>query len=268
MTFCEKSLKHKKMIPKPKKTKKIRGGKKLKNQEISEISPCDIQSDDIIFEQGSDAVIIYDHGQFSPVTSDWQRQKCKEFMCTYVGGVIYENEALDKTLEIRKLAPSKEKRIYPDGNYLFSSLSYVIIGSDHYHKEIRELLIRKMKNEFRTVCTNYCSPHYDLLPEHHCNTIEEYITINMMDRVGSWGTDLEIFLAAQLLNTDIFVYKDANRCWNKFSGFCIQYRHDVHDLTEKRLYLRLYFRHFQPVTKVNTLENVFTEGYVKLDPTQ
>ena len=74
--------------------------------------------------------------QFSPVTSDWQRQKCKEFMCTYVGGVIYENEAFDKTLEIRKLAPSKEKRISPDGNCPFSSLSYVIRGSNHYKKKL------------------------------------------------------------------------------------------------------------------------------------
>ena len=57
----------------------------------------------------------------------------KELMCTYVGGVIYDNEALDKSLEIRKLAPSKEKRISPDGNCLLSSLSYVIAGSDHYH---------------------------------------------------------------------------------------------------------------------------------------
>ena len=65
------------------------------------------------------------------------------------------------------LAPSKEKQISPDGNCLFSSLSYVITGSDYYHKEISELLVRKMKNEFRTVCTNYCSAHYDFLPEQH-----------------------------------------------------------------------------------------------------
>ena len=68
---------------------------------------------------------------------------------------------------------------------------------------------------------------------------EEYITTSMMDRVGSWGTDLEIFLAAQLLSTDIFVFKDANRCWDKFSGFGFNNRHYVHDLTEKRLYLPL-----------------------------
>ena len=37
----------------------------------------DIQSDGSIFDQGSDTVIFYDHGQFSPVTSDWQRQNVK-----------------------------------------------------------------------------------------------------------------------------------------------------------------------------------------------
>ena len=59
--------------------------------------------------------------------------------------------------------------------------------------------------------------HIILLPEHNCATIEDYIGVGMMDRVGSWGTDLELFLAAQLLKTDIFVFKDMDRCWNKFS---------------------------------------------------
>ena len=35
---------------------------------------------------------------------------------TFVSGVIYENRAIDKSMEIRKLVPSKEKRIAPDGN--------------------------------------------------------------------------------------------------------------------------------------------------------
>ena len=45
------------MIPKPKKAKKIIGSKKLKHQELSEVSPGGIQSDDSIFDQGSDTVI-------------------------------------------------------------------------------------------------------------------------------------------------------------------------------------------------------------------
>ena len=120
-----------------------------------------------------------------------------------------------------------------------------------------------MKNKYRTECTNYCTSHCDLLPEQQCNTIEEYISVSMMDRVGSWGTDLELFLAAQLLQRDIFVFKDVLRCWNKFSGYGFNGKQNVHYLTEKRLHLRLYFSHFQPATKVNTVKNVMTESYVE-----
>ena len=83
----------------------------------------ELSSDDSILSI-SEEVHLHYQGQFTPVGSRWQRQKCKEFLFTFVCGVIYENEASDKTLEIRKLAPSKEKRISPDGNCLFRSLSY------------------------------------------------------------------------------------------------------------------------------------------------
>ena len=136
--FSEINTKQKKLT-KPEQKKKIRRGRKFTNTKISEIILNDMQSDDSISDLVVHDVILYDHGQFSPVTSDWQRQKCKEFMFTYILGVIYENEAFDKSLEIRKLAPSMEKRVSPDGNCLFSSLSYVVTGSDHYHKEFREL---------------------------------------------------------------------------------------------------------------------------------
>ena len=80
---------------------------------------------------------------------------------------------------------------------------------------------------------------------------------------------LELFLAAQLFYTNIFVFKDVLRCWSKISGYGFNDKQNVHYLTEKRLYLRLYFSHFQPVTKVNTVKNVMTESYVEeFDPIQ
>ena len=48
------------------------------------------------------------------------------------------------------------------------------------------------------------------LPEHQCNSIEDYIEGSLMARVGSWGTDLELFLAAQILKTDILYTKMVN----------------------------------------------------------
>ena len=70
-----------------------------------------------------------------------------------------------------------------------------------------------------------------------------------MQIFGSWGTDMEIFLAAQVLTTDIFVYRDTLQCWNKFSGYGFNSKKDVHGLTSKRIYLRLYHDHYQPVLK-------------------
>ena len=39
----------------------------------------------------------------------------------------------------------------------------------------------------------------------------------------------------------------------KFSGYGFNDRHSVHELTESRIYLRLYMIHFQPVVKVKEL---------------
>ena len=73
-----------------------------------------------------------------------------------------------------------------------------------------------------------------------------------MESVGSWGTTLEIFLAAQILKTDIFIHTDCSHRWNKFSGYGFNNKQDVHELTDKRIYLRLRWNHFQPVIKVDS----------------
>ena len=61
-----------------------------------------------------------------------------------------------------------------------------------------------------------------------------------MDRLGSWGTDLEMFFStahttAHILGTDIFVYKNKSKCWMKFSGYGLNDKHSSHNLTETRI---------------------------------
>ena len=198
-------------------------------------------------------VTYYDHGDFSPVNEIWQREKCKFLQLTYVCGVLYENESKDKNSQIRELRPSKEKRISPDGNCLFRSISYVITGSDHYHQEIREVLIQNMKGKYREECTRYCYTQNDILLGGVCCSIEQYIQKSKIDRNRSWGTDQELFLTAILLKTDIFVYRDSLSSWVKFSAHGFINKHDAHPLTEKRLYFRLYMDHYQPVVKVDSI---------------
>ena len=205
-------------------------------------------------------VVYYDHGIFSPVSKIWQREKCKFLQLTYVCGVLYDNESADKTLQIRELRPSKEKRISPDGNCLFRSISYVITGSDHNHQEIRDILVQNMRGNYREECNKYCYEENDkLLLSGGCNTIEQHIQRSKMDHTGSWGTDLELFLVAKLLKTDIFVYRDSESSWMKFSGHGFVNRHDSHPLTELRIYLRLFMDHYQPVLKVSSNWNPGSE---------
>ena len=214
----------------------------------------DLSNDDSITDEILSMVDVkpYYHGEFKAVTPSWQSEKCRVTRLTFVTGILYENEAADKSIEIRQLIPTREKRISADGNCLFRSLSYLITRTDYNHREIRELIIDKIKGEYRTFATNYVQARKDVLPEGRCNSIEDYLRISKMDQVGSWGTDLEIFLAAITLSTDIFVYNDEHQSWLKFSGHGFNDAKSTHDLTERRVYLRLNMNHFQPIIKVNT----------------
>ena len=116
-----------------------------------------------------------------------------------------------------------------------------------------------MKGKYNEGCSNYCSARNNLVSEARCNSIEEYLKITKMDKSGSWGTDKEIFLAALILKTDVFVYKDDDQCWMKFSGYGFTGKNSRPELTEDRVYLRLYLDHFQPVTKVKDRNNMQTK---------
>ena len=49
----------------------------------------------------------------------------------------------------------------------------------------------------------------------------------------------------------------------RFSAHGFNNKRDVHDLTEERVYIRLYFNHYQPILKVNTKEKVVNEHDIK-----
>ena len=106
---------------------------------------------------------------------------------------------------------------------------------------------------------NYCSVRRDLLSGGICNSVEDYLRITVMDRAASRGTDLEIFLSALILKTDIFVFKDDDQCWMKFSGYGFSGKNSRNELTENRVYLRLHMGYFQPIMKVKDESSMLTE---------
>ena len=90
-----------------------------------------------------------------------------------------------------------------------------------------------MKGLYSDICTSYCCSHRELLQEFQCHSVDEYITKRKIDTLGKWGTDMEIFLAAQILTTDIFVYRDSLQSWWKFSGYGFNDKENVHGLTSE-----------------------------------
>ena len=106
-------------------------------------------------------ITVHPHGDFTPIYTKWQKSKCRIVKLTFtISGIIFENQSKVKNIDLHQLVPSKERGISPDGNCLFSSLSYVITGTDRFHREIRELLLENMRGAYREKRTNYCTFHY------------------------------------------------------------------------------------------------------------
>ena len=102
---------------------------------------------------------------------------------------------------------SKVIHILDDGNCLFRALPYAVSGRQVYHTQMRAQVINHM----------YHIEHF-LLP-HMNRSLNSYLANSHMTRNGVSGTDIEIFSAASLLSTDIFVYTQFGEThkWLKFS---------------------------------------------------
>ena len=52
---------------------------------------------------------VYPLGEYCPIDSKWQKEKCKILNLTFLSGVHFENQSSMKNLDIRCLAPVKRK---------------------------------------------------------------------------------------------------------------------------------------------------------------
>jgi hypothetical protein len=138
---------------------------------------------------------------FIPPTKDLQQSLCNTLSLT----LECEHEPCsNKNLG----TPTEIHEIKGDGNCLFRALSYAITGSQGYHKEVREKVIKHMKIIEKL-----------LLP--HIKNLSSYLDSSRMANTDSWGTDVEIIAASSLLSKDIYVYTKVGQGdiykWQKFS---------------------------------------------------
>ena len=134
-----------------------------------------------------------------------QTVSLQKFLCSKVNlPLLFEH----KSRENKILEPPLEKHsIQGDGNCLFRALSYIVTGRQTDHHILRSKVIEHIK-----------TIEVYLLPHMKCS-LENYLQKSQMRSSGTWGTDIEIFVAASLLSTDIFVYTNVDNAyrWQLFS---------------------------------------------------
>ena len=123
--------------------------------------------------------------EFYPVTSEWQKQMALEFNFK----IVKRLRPCQSKQFGSKQVPTNCKSILPDGNCLFATFSFSLTGTPEQHGLIR------------TMITDYMIKRHNEL-----NISSNYVSTTEMNKIGTWGTDIEIQVAANMFRTRVYVY--------------------------------------------------------------
>ena len=126
---------------------------------------------------------------FRPLELEHQKTICTKLKLTLRNKNMIHTE-VGYRLDLEQYAP-KIRRVRGDGNCLFRALSVAVTGYETAHAKIRQLI---------------CS-HIELFGTlDNSGDGSRYLEESGMSEETTWGTDIEIYAAAQVLTTDIYVY--------------------------------------------------------------
>ncbi|XP_046907724.1 uncharacterized protein LOC124489115 [Hypomesus transpacificus] len=99
--------------------------------------------------------------------------------------------------------PCQIKNIKPDGNCFYRSLSFSICQNEEKHLKIRRSVVQHLeKNSFK----------FELYLRDEYTSVKDYVTKSRMYYCGSWATEIDIYAAADFLDTTIMTFNDGR--WN------------------------------------------------------
>ena len=188
-------------------------------------------------ETNTHTELIATDATFNPVGHYWQ-----EGICSLLDIPLKQSvQCTGIQLPINQLQPSRTTQISDDGNCFFRAVSYCITGSQTYHICIRHaitnhmLIIKEDLSRF--------------IPQHQ--TIEQYLQTSCMKSLGTWGTETEIYTAANLFQTSIYIYSTYDNVHWDWRCFTPQFESGATPINEQAIYLQNTNRnHYDVVTKV------------------
>ena len=129
--------------------------------------------------------------KFQPTSSCWGRRHSKRLSLPFT-----DSERGQKRSRLNK--PSKIQNIKGDGNCFFRALSAEVCGSEDSHSALRQYITSLMTD------TTYEKVFSDYIGE----DVKTYLERSRMATEGIWASEVEISVAATLLQTEICVFHD------------------------------------------------------------
>ena len=143
--------------------------------------------------------------RFHPLTYSGQKQMCNLFDVKLMNSIICSRNEHPPYSNLRDYFPSKTLHIPGDGNCLFSSLAYYMTGNIDTYNRIRALIVDNMVGKLKEPCNKFIINKFPRTAINYRN-VNDYVVKSKMRTNGTWGTDVELFAVALLLQTDIWIY--------------------------------------------------------------
>uniref|UniRef100_A0A0R3RPG2 Ubiquitin carboxyl-terminal hydrolase n=1 Tax=Elaeophora elaphi TaxID=1147741 RepID=A0A0R3RPG2_9BILA len=164
-------------------------------QDPEEAFARSISSDDdreILEESGTQ--IQYKVIPYKPMSSEKRRVVCSQI------GLLFNYDCIEKTA-VRIMSPgdrpTRVAGIVGDGNCLFRALAFYFAGSDTEHWRVRECIV-----QFEAEHCNEFAALKGWSPEVWNDHMNHLLTDS------TWGSDIELFAIASMLNVDVWTYYD------------------------------------------------------------
>ena len=203
---------------------------KARNSEVVKINPLKLIR---CPTPPTNAPQVLDRYRFNPVSEEWKRRVCQELGLRFVCANACDVGGPDVKLR----HPTFGHRILGDGNCLFRAFSYLITGAEDQHFELRCRIVERLTSVGHRLLVNYISEA----------TLQQYITNSRMDRQGTWGTIVEMFVLAYMVGVNVYSYDLNDWNYRNFSPGVIDYETYPENYARHGIYFIYTGNHFNVV---------------------
>uniref|UniRef100_A0A8C4ZZC5 ATP-dependent DNA helicase n=1 Tax=Gadus morhua TaxID=8049 RepID=A0A8C4ZZC5_GADMO len=201
-------------------------------------STCDttvnIDSDPPIHTEGASDVCIISVTDSPNIIFTGLTLREKNRICNKLNIVpSLDQNIVAQTFDMAQPEPCQTTSIEGDGNCFFRSLSSVLSGCESNHKAFRKAVVNHVSNN---------PLHYITCLRREFASVEQYLQDSKMKYVGSWATELEIQVSADLLCVHIYTYSQQK--WITFTA-------NIEPIVRKAIYLKHCNEcHYEPIACV------------------